>query len=44
MIVLDLGAAPGSWLQYVSSKIGLKGLAIGMDLQNINTLHLTFSQ
>ncbi|MEK7563820.1 MAG: RlmE family RNA methyltransferase [Patescibacteria group bacterium] len=35
MIVLDLGAAPGSWLQYVSSKIGLKGLAIGMDLQNI---------
>jgi len=35
MRVLDLGAAPGSWLQYVSEKIGPKGVAIGMDLQEI---------
>lgn len=38
MFVLDLGAAPGSWLQYVSGKIGPKGLAIGMDLQEIKTI------
>lgn len=38
MTVLDLGAAPGSWLQYVSGKIGTKGLAIGMDLQEIQTI------
>jgi 23S rRNA (uridine2552-2'-O)-methyltransferase len=35
MTVLDLGAAPGSWLQYVSQKIGEKGKAIGVDLQAI---------
>ncbi len=35
MTVLDLGAAPGSWLQYVSGKIGDKGIAIGIDLQKI---------
>lgn len=38
MTVLDLGAAPGSWLQYVSGKIGPKGLAIGIDLQPIETI------
>ncbi|OGJ59419.1 hypothetical protein A2881_05530 [Candidatus Peribacteria bacterium RIFCSPHIGHO2_01_FULL_55_13] len=38
MVVLDLGAAPGSWLQYVSGKIGPKGLAIGMDLQEIKMI------
>jgi 23S rRNA (uridine2552-2'-O)-methyltransferase len=38
MIVLDLGAAPGSWLQYVSGKIGTKGIAIGIDLQKIETI------
>lgn len=38
MIVLDLGAAPGSWLQYVSEKIGAKGMAIGIDLQKIETI------
>jgi 23S rRNA (uridine2552-2'-O)-methyltransferase len=38
MIVLDLGAAPGSWLQYISEKIGSKGLAIGMDLQEIKAI------
>lgn len=34
--ILDLGAAPGSWLQYVASKIGPKGLALGVDLTAIN--------
>ncbi len=29
--VLDLGAAPGSWLDYVSEKVGEKGLAVGVD-------------
>lgn len=38
MTVLDLGAAPGSWLQYVSAKIGQKGIVIGMDLQEIKTI------
>lgn len=38
MTVLDLGAAPGSWLQYVSEKIGPKGIAIGMDLQDIEPI------
>lgn len=33
--VLDLAAAPGSWLQYASKRIGPKGLAIGFDLKPI---------
>ncbi|MDD4319542.1 MAG: RlmE family RNA methyltransferase [Candidatus Peribacteraceae bacterium] len=36
MTVLDLGAAPGSWLQYVSQQIGEAGKAIGFDLQAIH--------
>jgi len=35
MTVLDLGAAPGSWLQYTSKQIGSKGKAIGFDLTEI---------
>lgn len=35
MTVLDLGAAPGSWLQYTVKKIGPKGKALGIDLQEI---------
>ncbi len=35
MKVLDVGAAPGSWLQYISKKIGDKGLALGLDIQEI---------
>ena len=38
MTILDLGAAPGSWLQYVSGKIGPKGIAIGLDLQVIEKI------
>lgn len=32
MKVLDLGAAPGSWSQYSSRKIGSKGRILGIDL------------
>lgn len=37
--VLDLGAAPGSWSQYIAKKIGPKGRLLGIDLQPIR---LTF--
>src|ERR1700679_1490365 len=33
--VLDLGAAPGSWSQYASQKIGSGGRILGIDLQPI---------
>ena len=33
--VLDLGAAPGSWSQYCSEKVGAHGEVIGVDLQEI---------
>ena len=32
MQVLDLGAAPGSWSQYLSTKVGEKGRVLGVDL------------
>lgn len=35
MQVLDVGAAPGSWLQYTSKRIGQNGLVVGMDLKEI---------
>lgn len=41
MKVLDLGAAPGSFLQYISERIGEKGLVIGIDLQDIEDLRLS---
>ena len=31
-LVLDLGAAPGSWGQYVDQKLGPKGAYVGIDL------------
>ena len=34
--VLDLGAAPGSWLQFTERIIGPKGFLVGVDLQPIN--------
>ena len=34
--VLDLGASPGSWSQYCSSKIGGQGRILGVDLSPIN--------
>jgi len=36
--VLDLGAAPGSWLQVVSQRVGPRGRVIGVDLKEINGL------
>ncbi len=33
--VLDLGASPGSWSQYVSGKIGTKGKLLGIDLKAV---------
>ena len=33
--VLDLGAAPGSWLQYTSKKVGKDGKVLGLDLEKI---------
>lgn len=33
--VLDLGGAPGSFLQYISRIVGEKGIAVGVDLQKI---------
>ena len=38
--VLDIGAAPGGWLQIVSERIGEKGLVIGVDLDEIRSLDL----
>ncbi len=34
-LVLDLGAAPGSWLQVVSEQVGSSGKVIGVDLTEI---------
>ncbi|HXK32162.1 MAG: hypothetical protein A2Z68_00630 [Candidatus Nealsonbacteria bacterium RBG_13_38_11] len=33
--VLDLGSAPGSWLLYISQKIGNKGQAVGVDSEDV---------
>lgn len=40
MKVLDLGAAPGSFVQYISQAVGGKGLVIGIDLTAIEPLKL----
>jgi 23S rRNA (uridine2552-2'-O)-methyltransferase len=29
--VLDLGCSPGSWLQYIASRVGPQGLVVGVD-------------
>ncbi len=31
--VLDLGAAPGSWLKYLSQRVGKSGKVVGVDLE-----------
>jgi 23S rRNA (uridine2552-2'-O)-methyltransferase len=33
--VLDLGSAPGSWVQYISELVGQDGLVVGVDLQDL---------
>jgi len=35
MRVVDLGCAPGSWLQVASEIVGPKGLVVGIDLQEV---------
>lgn len=35
MAVLDLGAAPGGWLQVLAKWVGPQGLVVGIDLQPI---------
>jgi 23S rRNA (uridine2552-2'-O)-methyltransferase len=37
---LDLGAAPGGWLQVASEAIGGEGMILGVDLQEISDLGL----
>ena len=36
--VLDLGAAPGSWLQLTSVIVGTKGRVVGVDIKSIDHL------
>lgn len=38
MKIADLGCWPGSWLQVISDKIGASGLAVGIDLVEIEDL------
>jgi 23S rRNA (uridine2552-2'-O)-methyltransferase len=33
--VLDLGAAPGSWMQYAAGRVGAAGAVVGVDLQPV---------
>lgn len=45
MVVVDLGAAPGSWSQYASRKVGRHGRVIAMDLLDMPALeNVTFVQ
>ena len=37
-IVVDLGAAPGGWLQVAAEEVGSEGTVIGVDLQRIEPL------
>lgn len=34
--IVDLGCAPGSWSQWLSQKVGPKGMIIGFDLTPVN--------
>src|SRR5688500_7932721 len=36
--VLDIGSAPGSWLQFISSQIRPNGIAIGIDLKQTDKI------
>lgn len=44
--VLDLGASPGSWSQYVSQKVGPQGKVLGVDLKpvEVKLANATFIQ
>ncbi|KKP40555.1 MAG: 50S rRNA methyltransferase [Candidatus Peregrinibacteria bacterium GW2011_GWF2_33_10] len=41
--VLDLGCAPGSWMQYILKMIGEKGSLVGLDLQKVDIQKLPLS-
>lgn len=34
--VLDIGCAPGSWLQVASNRVGPRGLVVGIDLNRVD--------
>lgn len=36
--VIDIGAAPGSWLQYTADKLGPQGRVLGLDLKEIKQI------
>ena len=38
MAVVDLGAAPGGWLQIAKERVGPQGKVVGVDLQHIAPL------
>jgi 23S rRNA (uridine2552-2'-O)-methyltransferase len=45
--VLDLGAAPGSWTQYVAPKVGARGRVVALDLNPLRVVvppHVTALQ
>lgn len=37
-VVVDLGAAPGGWLQVAAQRVGARGKVLGFDLQSIQPL------
>ncbi|MGQ9596212.1 MAG: RlmE family RNA methyltransferase [Thermoproteota archaeon] len=39
-LVLDLGCAPGGWLQVASEAIGDRGMVVGVDLKRVEDLRL----
>ncbi len=44
-LVLDLGCAPGSWIQVIAKKIGPEGFIVGVDLEQLKIkkpLNLSF--
>ncbi len=36
--ILELGAAPGGWMEYIAKRVGVSGSVLGLDLQTITDL------